>query len=308
MPAQTDSPAVSAGGDFSCLIDAPALIARLQAGSQDLLVVDCRFDLADPARGRAQYDQGHVPGATYAHLEADLSAPRGPATGRHPLPARAEFANWASRRGITPQTTVVAYDDSGGCYAARLWWMLRWIGHERVCLLDGGWKSWQALGAGTSDAHATCAPAGMAVCSDGPDRSLAFSVDAQAVLAIVDGADPDPRRVVLDARAADRYAGQNETIDPVAGHIPGAIQAFWRDSLGPDERFKTPAELRQHFARVTGGRNATQIVCQCGSGVTACHLLFSLHLAGMEGAALYPGSWSEWITDPTRPVRTGPMP
>jgi thiosulfate/3-mercaptopyruvate sulfurtransferase len=232
----------------------------------------------------------------FAHLDYDLSGPRGAGTGRHPLPDRAALAQRLRDWGIGRNTMIVGYDASGGAYAARLWWLARWLGHERVAVLDGGWAAWQALGAPVSSAapvsHSGDFVAGAAL---GP------SLDAPQV----DAWRRDPARLLIDARAPDRYDGSQETIDPVGGHIPGAINRFWQSNLDASGRFKPAAALRAEFEALLGQRAVSQAAVYCGSGVTACHHLLALHHAGMPGAALYPDSWSGWITDPTRPVARG---
>jgi thiosulfate/3-mercaptopyruvate sulfurtransferase len=263
------------------------------------VVIDCSFDLADPAAGREAYRTGHLPGAFYLHLDNELSGPRTGSNGRHPLPDADDLVARLQALGVDDDTPVVAYDGQGGMYAARLWWLLRWIGHDEVAVLDGGKDAW--VKAGLPLEHDA---------ADEPEfpgkirrrEPLVPTVDADALLGNLDHA----RLLVVDARAPDRFRGENETLDPVGGHIPGAVNRFFKHNLGPDGRFKPAETLRAAFGAVLGARPAAQAVMQCGSGVTACHNLLALEVAGLRGAALYPGSWSEWCADPARPVATGP--
>lgn len=262
-----------------------------------LVILDASFDLADPAAGERAYAEGHLPGARYVHLDRDLSGPRTGLNGRHPLPARAAFAATAGRLGVAPGVQVVVYDRQGSSFAVRAWWLLRWLGHEAVAVLDGGLPAWQAMG---GELSTTPAPAGAR--PPYPERpSLVATVDADVLLARLD----DGRSRVIDARAPERYRGDVEPLDPVAGHIPGAVNRFFKDNLGPDGSFKPAAQLRAEFEALLEGRPAGQVIHQCGSGVTACHNLLAMELAGLSGASLYPGSWSEWCSDPRRPVARG---
>jgi thiosulfate/3-mercaptopyruvate sulfurtransferase len=282
---------------YRTLIDAKALMA-LQAARGPLVVLDCGFDLADPSAGERAFAAGHLPGAFYAHLDRDLAGPklaRGPGfTGRHPLPERAAFAATAGRFGIAPGVQVVAYDAQGGPYAARAWWLLRWLGHDAVAVLDGGGAAWVAAG-GTLTREAAVPQAKPPY--PATDAAAMPTVQAAELLAA------PARWQVVDARAGERFRGESETLDPVAGHIPGAAHRFFKDNLGSDGRFKPAAELRAAFQAL--GREPQAVVHQCGSGVTACHNLLAMEHAGLAGAALYPGSWSEWCADPARPVATG---
>jgi len=275
------------------LVSAEWLAAHLDDPS--VRPVDIRWYLNEPGRGRAEYLQAHIPGASFLDVDDDLAAPRGQGPGRHPLPAPEAFAAAAGRAGIGPDAHVVAYDASGGGYAARLWWLLRYFGHERVSLLDGGWQAWQAGGYPTEAGVATTDPA---VFTPRPRPEMV--VDA----ATVDALRGDPRALVLDARAAERYEGRVEPIDPQAGHIPGARSAPYGDNLRADGRMKSPTELRERYDSLGAGA-AQRVVCYCGSGVTAAHDIFALFLAGYPDALLYEGSWSDWSSDSTRPVATG---
>jgi thiosulfate/3-mercaptopyruvate sulfurtransferase len=263
------------------------------------VVIDCRHDLANPAAGRDAYAIGHIKHALLAEMDTQLSGakqgPDGVFRGRHPLPDRDAFIATLQGWGINPDSQVVAYDAHGGMFAARLWWLLRWVGHAGVAVLDGGLAAWQAQGLPMSDqAGAARAPGTLA-----GSASLVPTVSADDVLAnLASGA-----RTVIDARAPDRFRGENETMDPVGGHIPGARNRFFKDNLQADGRFKSAQQLKADFAALVDDPAAA--IMQCGSGVTACHNLLALEVAGMRGAALYPGSWSQWCADPARPVATG---
>ena len=282
---------------YTTLIQPQALQDLLQQDPVAVLLFDCSFDLTDPEAGRRLYESGHVPGAAYVHLDRVLSGPKTGANGRHPLPEREVFAARMAELGANPQTQVVAYDNAGGMYAARLWWMLRWIGHDAVAVLDGGLAAWRAAGFPASDRPGMPHPAGTLKVRD----SLVSSVAYDALLGHVE----DGSRLVVDARAADRFRGENETIDPVGGHIPGARNRFFRDNLDAQGRFKDAAALRGEYEALLAGRPATDVVAQCGSGVTACHNLLAMEVAGLRGASLYPGSWSEWSSRPGAPMATG---
>ncbi|WP_028310267.1 sulfurtransferase [Derxia gummosa] len=283
------------------LIDAATLAAHLD--DADWLVIDTRFDLANPAWGEADYAaSGHIRGAVYAHLDTVLSG-KGEAAingGRHPLPSREEAARRFAALGIGDATQVVVYDTMGAMFAGRLWWMLRWCGHENVAVLDGGFAAWQAYAATRPDAdhlvEKTVVKRPPAPFTLRP--ALEQLVDAQAVLANIDSA----ACTVLDARAPDRFRGENEKTDPVAGHIPGARNGFFKDNLDADGRFRPAAALRERFEALAGGK---PVIHQCGSGVTACHNLLAARHAGIASGVLYAGSWSEWIEDGARPVVTG---
>ena len=274
------------------LVDAATLAAML--GQPGLRVVDCRHDLADPEAGRRAWSESHIPGAVFMHLDEDLSAPCTGRNGRHPLPNPAVFAARLGALGIGPEDQVVACDDAGGAIAARLWWMLRWIGHDRAAVLDGGYRAWRKAGLPLDAAVPQPAPVEHPV---GP--STVASVDAAGLQRALEAGTV----TLIDARSPDRFAGQNETLDPVAGHIPGALNRFFRSNLS-DGRFRPAAELRAEFEALLAGREPADVVHQCGSGVTACHNLLAMEVAGLHGSCLYPGSWSEWCADPARPVTT----
>jgi thiosulfate/3-mercaptopyruvate sulfurtransferase len=277
----------------SPLVSPEQLMAARAAGATPL-IVDCSFDLTDAGAGERAFEQGHLPGAVYAHLDRDLAGAKNGRNGRHPLPARAGWAATLARLGVTPARTVVVYDAQGGMYAARTWWMLRWVGHAAVSVLDGGLGAWKAAG-GALEAGPV-AP----VAAPGPypiGDSLVATVDADTLLKSLG------RVTLLDARAGERYRGEVEPLDARAGHIPGARSRFFKDNLDAQGRFRPAAELRAAFAAF--GAAPAQVVHQCGSGVTACHNLLAMEVAGLPGSALYPGSWSEWSSDPARPVAVG---
>jgi thiosulfate/3-mercaptopyruvate sulfurtransferase len=262
------------------------------------VVLDCRHDLGNPDAGRAAYDAGHIPNAQFADVERDLSDKRpgakGEFRGRHPLPQRTAFIETLRRWGVRHDSQVVAYDAHGGMFAARLWWMLRWVGHEAVAVLDGGLQAWEKQGMWLSTEHASKPHGDIDI-----KPSLVTTVNADDIA----GNLSRPSRIVIDARAPDRFRGENETLDPVGGHIPGARNRFFKDNLQADGRFKPAGQLRADFTPLITSPQAA--VMQCGSGVTACHNLLAMEIAGLSGAALYPGSWSEWCADPSRPVATG---
>lgn len=257
-------------------------------------VFDCRHDLSKPDWGAQEYDKAHIPGALFAHLDRDLSAPKNGNNGRHPLPDPASFASWLGRQGLKPSDTVVCYDQGSGALAARLWWMLRWIGHDPVAVLDGGLAKWVKEGRPvTSDVprfEATAYPA--------KPRAL-MAVDVNSVHANLG------RGVLLDARSPQRYRGQAEPIDPVAGRIPGALNRFNNENLSAVGTFKPAEELKKEFLALLGDRAPSEVVNYCGSGVSACHNALAMEIAGLPGSRLYAGSWSEWIADARRPQEKG---
>lgn len=263
------------------------------------VVFDTRHDLADPGKGPRLYAEGHIPRALFLHLDDDLSGARSGRNGRHPLPDVERFAARMAACGVRPESQVVAYDDVGGAYAVRLWWLLRWLGHDRVALLDGGLASWRREGRALSRE-----PASARTGSFVARPLLGATVDSAFLERFHAAADLK----LVDARAAPRFIGEDETLDPVAGHVPGAVNRFWKCNLAADGRFKPPAMLREEWRQFLGDIPAARSVHMCGSGVTACHNLFALELAGLAGARLYPGSWSEWCSDSNRPVATGPSP
>jgi thiosulfate/3-mercaptopyruvate sulfurtransferase len=258
------------------------------------VIVDCRFALDDPARGERAYEQGHIPGALYAHLERDLTGTVIPGkTGRHPLPSVAHLVERLSAWGIDANVHVVAYDDSGGSMAARLWWLLRWLGHDAVAVLDGGWPCWRAEGRPFRRGRECRSPRRFL-----PRLRPELVASAEDVMAALN----DPNVRLLDSRSPERYRGEHEPIDPVAGHIPGALSAPYLDNLDARGRFRPAAELRARFERLLGSPPPSRVIFYCGSGVTAAHNVLAFLHAGLGEAQLYAGSWSEWITDPTRPI------
>ncbi|MEQ6289692.1 sulfurtransferase [Vogesella sp. GCM10023246] len=260
-----------------------------------LVILDCRFQLADPAYGPTVYEAGHLPGAQYLHLDYHLSGAKNGSNGRHPLPDGQRLAVNFGALGIGPDTQVVAYDDAGGMYAARAWWLLRWLGHEAVAVLDGGFQAWQAVNGEIS--------------TEVPEKRSTRFVMRPALEDIVEVEQlaanlGKPGYQLVDARAPDRFAGLNETLDPVGGHIPGARNRFFQLNL-QDGQFKPAAALAAEWQALLGDTPADEVVLYCGSGVTACHNKLALEHAGLSGARLYPGSWSEWCSDSERPVATG---
>jgi thiosulfate/3-mercaptopyruvate sulfurtransferase len=265
-------------------------------GNTYLRVVDCRFDLMHPIAGRTSYEQGHIPGAVFVDLNIDLAAPVQSGTGRHPLPDADELARTFGRLGIGQDTQVVVYDDCSGALAARTWWLLRWLGHEDVALLEGGIARWKSLRLPVEEgavAHAqsvfTAEPR-TALVVETPD--IAEAVKANGVMRLV------------DARDAARFRGESEPIDAVAGHVPGALNLPFGECLNPDGTWKTPADIERLWFNVLGKHRDSPCCVMCGSGVTACHLIISALVAGLPEPRLYAGSWSEWIADPARPVAT----
>ncbi|MCB1908988.1 MAG: sulfurtransferase [Rhodocyclaceae bacterium] len=280
---------------FTTLIGAGELAGAIDR--PDWRVIDCRHDLVDTDHGRLAFADGHLPGACFMHLDDDLSAKPSGTNGRHPLPDPAELALRLGARGIDRSTQVVAYDDSGGIFAARLWWLMRWLGHRRVAVLDGGFRSWCAAGK-LSTGQPTPAATHFEI------AAVAGHVLTDDVVAGLSRGDI----VLLDARSPDRFRGENETLDPVAGHVPGARNRFFHDNLGRDGHFKSPELLAAEFRQVIGGARPSQVVHMCGSGVTACHNLLAMEVAGIRGSKLYAGSWSEWCSAPERPVAVGSEP
>ncbi|MGI4814233.1 MAG: sulfurtransferase [Janthinobacterium lividum] len=274
---------------------------RLRQAEDHTIVFDCRFDLAAPDTAERAYATAHVPGALYLHLDRDLAGSKTGANGRHPLPSRAALQQRMAALGVNDDTLVVGYDAQDGMYAARLWWLLRWLGHAQVQVLDGGLQAWQGAG---FEVTSELPPSPDRVTGNFSDRpALVEAVDvAQLETLITTGS---KARLIVDARAPDRFRGENETMDPVGGHIPGAINRPFKQNLDAQGRFKAPQTLRAEFEALLAGHPAAETIQQCGSGVTACHNLLALEVAGLPGAALYPGSWSEWSADAKRPVARG---
>lgn len=276
------------------LIAATELITALPDRDQAWLIIDCRFNLGNTLAGEQAYAQGHIAGALYAHLDRDLSGAKTGRNGRHPLPATEAFEQTVRTWGITPATRVVAYDDAGGMFAARLWWLLRFHGFDQVQVLDGGWQAWLAA-QGPVDTAAAARPSS----AFKAQTREAWLVQVDQVVAQLG---QGPQQVLIDARAADRFRGENETMDPVGGHIPGARNRFFQLNLQPCGQFKPATQLHDEFTALIADAPLQAIVHQCGSGVTACHNLLAMAQAGLPPTRLYAGSWSEWCADPARPV------
>ena len=282
---------------FTTLISVEELAARLD----DCVVADCRHDLFKPAQGEADYAAGHIPGASFVSLDRDLAGPKGDGrSGRHPLPDPDLLRAHLQSLGLSDGRQLVVYDADTGGFAGRLWWLARWLGHEAVAVLDGGFRAWRA--------------AGYPVTAEMPARKALGTLSARSPLAtrvtVQELLNDQPRRerLVIDARAPERWRGDTEPLDPVGGHIPGALNRPLQLNLRPDGRFKPAEVLREEFTALLSGKNAATVVHSCGSGVSACHNLLAMEHAGLAGASLYPGSWSEWCADPTRPVARGPQP
>ncbi|MBO9679455.1 MAG: sulfurtransferase [Acidovorax sp.] len=274
-------------------------LQSLQASGAPLMVFDCSFELAQPDAGEQRYRESHIPGAVYAHLDKHLSSKNGPAAsgGRHPLPTRERFGAWLASVGFANGMQAVVYDRNGSSQCARLWWMLKWTGHDAVAVLDGGLQAWTAasLPVVQGDEPAR-APGTFAL--QAPLRRLVTAAEVLAALG-------QPGQTVLDARAAPRYRGEVEPLDPVAGHIPGALNRPFTENIAADGRFKPAALLRAEFEALLQGRDAGTVVHQCGSGVTALPNLLAMEVAGLGPTGLFAGSWSEWCSDPSRPVERG---
>jgi thiosulfate/3-mercaptopyruvate sulfurtransferase len=276
------------------LVTADELAAHLD--DPNWRIFDCRHDLQDTAYGEKAYLKGHIPGALFLHLDRDLSGEKNGGNGRHPLPRKETFAAKMAACGVGPDTQVVAYDNEGSIFASRLWWMLRWVGHDKVAVLDGGVPGWRRAKREFQLEVPSYPPAQF------PLRPGVLPYGADDVLERLD----DPQFLILDARAPERFSGEEENLDPVGGHIPGALNRFYFDNL--DDAgcfFKTAEELREEFGVILSGREPQNVIQQCGSGVTACHNLLAMEVAGLAGSRLYAGSWSEWCADSSRPIATG---
>ena len=297
---------MSSQAGFTTLITVAQLQA-LQASGQALMVFDCSCDLMQPELGAQQYAQAHIPGALYADLNTALSAKGDPAVtgavlgaasgGRHPLPHREVFAKWLGSVGFTPATQAVVYDRQGANYCGRLWWMLKWLGHANVAVLDGGWQAWIAAGGSQQ--------AGVVSSVAGADYPVAHSLADLSTVETVASRLTSGSQTLIDARGAPRYRGEMEPIDPVAGHIPGALNRPFASNLGADGFFKSADQLRAEFLALLGGRNPSTVVHHCGSGVSAVPNVLAMEIAGLGTTALFAGSWSEWCSDPNRPVAQG---
>ena len=301
---------------YSTLISSEQLQA-LHADGAPLMVFDCTFDLMKPSAGAVQFTDVHITGAVYANLDTDLSAPHGqpgkdgavlvshdegePASGgRHPLPSREKFATWLSSVGFRNDMQAVVYDRNGANYCGRLWWMLKWMGHDAVAVLDGGLQAWQAAGGAVANGDEPAHFQSNFVPS-APRAALRVTSEVAAHLEQAD-------QTLIDARAGARYRGEVEPLDPIAGHIPGALNRPFAENIGPDGKFKPAAQLRAEFETLLAGRDPSTVVHQCGSGVSAVPNLLAMEIAGFGPTALYAGSWSEWSNTPGLPTRQGAQP
>jgi thiosulfate/3-mercaptopyruvate sulfurtransferase len=295
---------VSYAMGFTTLITPAALALHLDDDDPAYAIVDCRFKLDDVEWGHREYSAAHIPGAVYADLAHDLSGPKSGTNGRHPLPDPETLARTFSRLGMASGVQVVAYDQDNGMFASRLWWLLRWLGHEAAAVLDGGFAKWKAEGRPTRSGDEARAPRDF---TGSPRTGMTVDVNEVARLVATGGAShgADAGALLVDARAPERYRGDIEPLDKVAGHIPGAVNHFFQGNLDAAGTLRSPEDLRGRFKESVGDVRPEQIVCYCGSGVTACHNLLALEHAGLTGAKLYAGSWSEWSSDPSRPVERG---
>jgi len=282
---------------FNTLISADELAEIID----HCVVVDCRHELTDPQAGRSAYEDGHIPGAYFLHLDNDLSAPLTGKNGRHPLPDPKSFAATLAALGVSPETQLIAYDGAGGMVASRLWWMARWLGHQAVAVLDGGIGSWQKAGFPLSKEPVQWAVDSATAAAQASPGASQATVDAERLLKNIQ----EQSLLVIDARANPRFTGETEPMDARAGHIPGAINRPFTENLREDGRFKPAPVIRADFLRILNGVSPSSVVHSCGSGVSACHNLLAMAYAELDGSALYPGSWSEWSADPDKPVATG---
>jgi thiosulfate/3-mercaptopyruvate sulfurtransferase len=283
---------------FNTIIGASDLANHI--GDSQWAIVDCRFQLADVQWGEREYGVAHIPGASYAHLDKDLSGQKTGSNGRHPLPEAAALVQTFIRLGIGSGMQVVAYDQDSGMFASRLWWLLRWMGHDAVAVLDGGFAKWTAEGRPVERAGSSRYVRSAPRFTGAPRVNMI--VDVNDVAATVEHGGS----MLVDARAPERYRGDVEPLDRVPGHIPGAVNRFFQDNVGEDGLLRSPADLRETFSSMFGGVPTDRVVCYCGSGVTACHNLLALEHAGLPGAKLYAGSWSEWCSDSSRPIEESP--
>jgi thiosulfate/3-mercaptopyruvate sulfurtransferase len=284
-----------------CAINPIISVQELVGLHDDVLIVDCRHDLMNHDAGAQAYAEGHLPGAAFLRVEDDLSGPKSGRNGRHPLPTPQAFAQTLAALGANENTLIIGYDASAGMFASRLWWLCRWIGHLKCGVLDGGFQAWCAAdGPLSQDPFHTKRTGKISV-----RPSLAPLWTHEHVSAWLEsGSDPEIA-LMIDARAPERFRGDVEPLDPVAGHIPGSINRAFAHNLGPDGRFKPASQLHQEFSSLLNDRDPMCVVHSCGSGVTACHNLLAMEIAGLPGSALYAGSWSEWCADPSRPVAKG---
>lgn len=284
------------------LINPLITVSELVGIPDEVLVVDCRHDLMDHSAGARAYAEGHLPGAAFLAIETDLSGPQTGSNGRHPLPDPNTFAACLASLGAREQTLIVAYDASGGMFASRLWWLCRWIGHLKVAVLDGGLQKWIAMDGPLSEEPFKAARRGSI--SVRPSLCPVWTTDH--VSAWVDAGADGEIATLIDARAGERFRGEVEPLDPVAGHVPGAMHRAFVDNLDPATGcFKLPSKLREEFLALIGEQDPMSVVHMCGSGVTACHNVLAMEAAGLPGSSLYAGSWSEWCSNPSRPVATG---
>jgi len=289
---------------YTTLISVDQLSALLQQqqGASSLMIFDCSFDLMNPAAGQQQYAQAHIPGAVYVHLDTALSAkgqPDAASGGRHPLPSRETFAAWLGSVGFTNAMQAVVYDRQGANYCGRLWWMLKWAGHENVAVLDGGLQAWQAAGGAVS------AGEGKEAAFTPSKYALAPAKTTLVATETIANNLGRPGQNIIDARATPRFKGEVEPLDPVAGHMPGALNRPFANNIGADGKFKPAAQLRAEFEALLGGRDPATVVHHCGSGVSAVPNIIAMEVAGLGRTALYAGSWSEWCSDPSRPFAQG---
>lgn len=283
---------------YQTLIGVDELRMLMRDEPNNLVLLDASHDLFDPHLGRQTYEAGHLPGAKFVSMDADMGGKKTGHNGRHPLPERQDVVAAMQRLGVDDEHQVLVYDQCEGMYATRVWWTLNWLGHRNVAVLDGGLKAWRSAGG-----ELESGVSGASVQGNFSDRGLGMqAVSYEDVLANV----TSQARLVMDARAEDRFAGQNETLDPIGGHIPGAINRFYKHNLNADGTFKTPEQLTVEFQAQIGDRRAEYLIMQCGSGVSACHNLFALHMIGLGTAPLYVGSWSEWCSREGAPIATGP--
>lgn len=274
------------------LIEASELKQWLDRGD-DFLLFDCRFDLVDSEAGYKSYLEGHIPGAIYVHSDKDLATTKNGKNGRHPLPSIIQWQKTYADLGITPYKKVVIYDNQGSMFAVRLWWMLHAVGQKNIYLLNGGYPSWLAANYPSEKQESLRKP--------GAETALHAYQDLVLVDEVVENLSK-AQFTILDARANDRFHGQNETLDPVGGHIPGAVNRFFKDNLEANGKFKPLDTLKKEFTSLLEDIPSEKVVHQCGSGITACHNLFTMELIGLKGSSVYAGSWSEWCADPKRPV------
>ena len=282
----------------SPLIEARDLIVLLKNPDHDVVVVDCRYALLDPEAGALAYADGHIPGAVYADLGNLLSSPGTGMNGRHPLPDPEAFAQGMAALGAGKNSHIIAYDAGDSMFAARLWWLLRWTGHKGASVLNGGLRAWVEAGGDLSTSLVEPERGDFEL----KERSMPTVTFSDVLSMVREGVVESGGRMLVDARSPDRYRGENETIDPAGGHIPGAVSRYFQNNLGPDGRFKSAEVLREEFQELLGDARPEQVVHQCGSGVSACHNLLAMEVAGLHGGSLYPGSWSEWCRQKDDPV------